>query len=94
MPDEPTLGELLRRLDDVTKANERTVNRLDELTRTLEDRYIPRREYEQRISDVEQDIKDQAAFRRQVAAGALVGLLLLVANVLVTLSRTIPGAGA
>lgn len=84
-PEPYTLGEVVRRLDA-------TSARLDELARTLEDRYVPRREYEQRITEVEKDIATQSAFRRQVGAGALVGLLLLVVNIIVAATR-VPGVG-
>jgi hypothetical protein len=80
---EPTMYEIARRLDDVTR-------RLDSLTTTLEDRYVPRREYEQRVGEVEKDISAQANFRRQVAAGVIVGLALLVANIFVIILR-VPG---
>jgi hypothetical protein len=82
---EPTMYEIARRLDDVTR-------RLDSLTTTLEDRYVPRREYEQRVTEVEKDIAAQAAFRRQVAAGVLVGLALIVANIFVLILRLPGGA--
>jgi hypothetical protein len=78
--------EIVRRLDEVTR-------RLDHLTTTLEDRYVPRREYEQRISEVEKDLNGQSAFRRQVAAGLIVGLLLMVAQIIVVLTR-LPGGGS
>lgn len=95
MPDRepPTAGELLRRLDDIARAHERTVKRLDDLVSTLEDRYVPRREFDLRVGEVEKDLEGQAGFRRQVAAGFLVGLLLLVVSIVITLSR-VPGAGA
>lgn len=92
MPDRepPTAGELLRRLDDIARAHERTVNRLDDLAKTLEDRYVPRREFDLRVGEVEKDLTTQAGFRRQVAAGALVGLILLVANIIIVLTSA-PG---
>lgn len=77
------MGEVVRRLDDVTK-------RLDTLVSTLEDRYVPRREYEQRVGEVEKDLTHQAMFRRQVAAGVLVGLTLMVAQIVLVLTR-LPG---
>jgi hypothetical protein len=94
MPDRepPTAGELLRRLDDIASAHERTVARLDSLAQSLEDRYVPRREFDLRVGEVEKDLTSQAGFRRQVAAGFLVGLLLLVMSIVVALSR-VPGAG-
>lgn len=85
MTDAPSSGEVLRRLDDVARANERTVLRLDELTRTLSDLYIPRREYDLRVGELEKDAATQAAFRRQVAAGFLVGALIMVLTIALSL---------
>lgn len=82
---EPTMHEVVRRLDDVSRD-------LRALTNTLEERYVPRREYELRVGELEKDARDQGAFRRQVAAGFLVGLLLIVATIVLTLAR-IPGVG-
>jgi len=94
---EPTMHEVVRRLDDVTR-------RLDTLVTSLEERYIPRREYELRVGELEKDIKDhadarkaqsaeQAAFRRQVAAGAILLLLGIVVQIIISLART-PGVAA
>ena len=83
---EPTMHEVVRRLDDVSK-------RLDTVVTTLEDRYVPRREYELRVGELEKDAKDQGAFRRQVAGALLVGLVLLVAQIIITLART-PGVAS
>lgn len=82
---EPTMSEVVRRLDDVSRD-------LRALTTTLEERYVPRREYELRIGELEKDARESASFRRQVAGGALVGLLLLVAQIVLTLAKT-PGVG-
>lgn len=83
---EPSMFEVVRRLDEVSR-------RLDSLTSTLEDRYIPRREYEQRVSEIEKDISNQSAFRRQVLAGLLVGAGLLVFQIILVLTR-IPGGAS
>ena len=102
MPDRdpPSPSELWRRMDDMVKAHERIVQRLDILADKLEQRYIPRSEYELQIKELQKDIgahddyrKDQATFRRQVAGGALIGLILIVANIILTLSN-VPGAAA
>lgn len=83
---EPTMYEIIRRLDDVSRD-------LRDLAGTLEERYVPRREYDLRVGELEGDARAQASFRRQVAAGALVGLVLIVAQIILTLART-PGVGA
>lgn len=95
----PTTGEILRRLDDQARATERVVMRLDQLAEKLEERYLPRGEYaearmaaDQRIKEIEKDIETQAAFRRQVGAGFLVGALLLIMNVVVALTVLRGGA--
>lgn len=84
------MGELLRRLDEITRRLDEVSRRQEDAQRTLEDRYVPRREFDLRVGEVEKDIANQAAFRRQITAGALVGLLLLVANIIVSVTR-IPG---
>lgn len=95
----PTTGEILRRLDEQARSTERVVQRLDILTEKLEERYLPRGEYEiqrraddARMTEVEKDIETQAAFRRQIGAGAMVGLLLLIAQTVVTV--LLVGGGA
>jgi hypothetical protein len=86
---EPTPRELLIELRAAVKQVEVLAARLDSLTDTLAKTYVPRGEYEEarkgddrRMSETEKDVENQAAFRRQVAAGALVGLLLLVADII------------
>lgn len=83
---EPTMYEVVRRLDDVSK-------RLDSVVTTLEDRYVPRREYELRVGELEKDAKDQSNFRRQITAGVLLLLLGIVANIVISLAGT-PGVGS
>lgn len=90
---EPNIGVILARIEALTKAQENTAAQLAALVSTLEDRYVPRREFELRVGEVEKDVNAQTSFRRQVAAGALVGVIVLIANLVVTLTR-IPGAGA
>lgn len=86
---EPTPRELLIELRAAVKQVEVLAARLDSLTDTLAKTYVPRGEYEEarkgddrRMSEVEKDIEAQAAFRRQVAAATLVGLLLLIADII------------
>lgn len=83
---EPTMYEIVRRLDDVSRD-------LRALTATLEERYVPRREYELRVGELEKDAAARQGFQRQVTAGALLLLLGMVANILISLGR-IPGGGA
>lgn len=83
---EPTMFEVARRLDEVAR-------RLDMLATTLEDRYVPRREYEQRVGELEKDAASRVGFQRQVTAGALLLLLGIVANIIISIGR-LPGAGS
>ncbi len=83
---EPTTYEIVRRLDDVSRD-------LRALTATLEERYVPRREYELRVGELEKDATAQGNFRRQISAGALLLLLGTVANIFISVSR-LPGAGS
>lgn len=82
---EPTMHEVVRRLDDVSRD-------LRALTGTLEERYVPRREYELRVGELEKDAATQGNFKRQVIAGVMVGLALIVANILLVLVRMPGGA--
>lgn len=94
MPDSgPTMFDILRRLDDQAKATERVVERVELLAGKLEERYMPRGEYNearkadaQRISELEKDGESQASFRRQVVAGFLVGAALIISNIVVALT--------
>ena len=92
MSDQPSLSEILRRLDDNAKSMERLVEKFDALASTLEDKYVPRREYDLRVGELEKDQEANHAFRRQVAAGFLVGLLMMIAAVLAAVAG-LPGAG-
>lgn len=83
---EPTMYEIVRRLDDVSRD-------LRALTATLEERYVPRREYELRVGELEKDSAARQSFQRQVMAGALLLLLGMVANIIISIGR-IPGAGS
>ena len=83
---EPSMYEVVRRLDEVAK-------RLDDVVSTLEDRYVPRREYELRVSELEKDAKAQSDFKRQVIGAVLAGLVLMVANIVIVLTR-LPGGGS
>lgn len=82
---EPTLWEVTRRLDD-------TARRLDDMAKRMEENYVPRREYELRVGELEKDGENQASFRKQVAAGAIVGLILIVFNIIIAMTR-VPGVG-
>lgn len=83
---EPTMFEIARRLDDVSRD-------LRALTTTLEERYVPRREYELRVGELEKDATSRAGFQRQVTAGALLLLLGIVANIIISIGR-LPGAAS
>lgn len=94
---EPTMFEVVRRLDDVSRD-------LRALTSTLEERYVPRREYELRVGELARDAEeqssfrkqvaqDQGAFRRQVFGSLIVGAVLLLAQIVISLAGT-PGVGS
>lgn len=89
MTTDPTPRELLIRLEAAVAQNNILTARLDALTSTLASTYVPRGEYtahreadDRRMGEVEKDISSQSAFRRQVAAGVLIGLLLLIADII------------
>lgn len=87
--DDPTPRELLIQLQGAVSQINALAVRLDGLTQTLSTTYLPRGEYAEareannrRVGEIEKDIENQAAFRRQVAAALLVGLLLLIADII------------
>lgn len=83
---EPTMFEVVRRLDDVSRD-------LRALTTTLEERYVPRREYELRVGELEKDARGLETFRRQVFGSLIVGALLMLAQIVISVSKT-PGVGS
>lgn len=87
--DDPTPRELLIQLQGAVAQINALAVRLDGLTQTLSTTYLPRSEYDvarngddRRIGEIEKDIENQSAFRRQVGAALLVGLLLLIADII------------
>ena len=98
MPEDPSPGVLFAEIRGLVRQVEALTKRLDDLGNTLASTYVPRGEYEadrrgdeRRVSDIEKDIAEQAAFRRQVMASLLVGAILLVANLVIAVAG-IPGA--
>ncbi|MDF9718031.1 hypothetical protein [Nocardioides sp. ChNu-99] len=83
MPDQPSLTDVVRRLDEQAKATERVIEKVDALVNKLSDDYVPRREYDLRTGALEEKERASAAFRRQVMAGALVGLVVYIITVFV-----------
>lgn len=97
MADEITtqIALLLARLDGVVEKQADLTARLDRLTETLTSSYVPRGEYlsdrrgdDRRFTELEDDNKNAAGFRRQVAAGFVVGFLLMLMTLVLTLART------
>lgn len=93
MPGDPTPRELLLQLQATARELDALGRRLDVLADNLGKSYVPRGEYEEarkgddrRFGEVERDIENQAGFRRQVAASLIVGVLLIVAQTVVTLA--------
>ena len=95
MPDEPTPRELLIHVNNLVVQLANITQRVDDISHTLNESYVPRGEYvearkgdERRFSELENNLNTQAGFRRQVAAGFLIGALLVVLNLVIALSRT------
>lgn len=86
MSDEPVnLAVLLVQVKHIVEKQTELTLRLDRLTETLANTYLPRSEYDAerrgdafRLMELEKDNENQGAFRRQVAAGFVVGFLLLL----------------
>lgn len=99
MTDEPTTRELLIELRALASQMHGLTTRFDGIVQTLATTYVPRGEYvahrqadDRRFDDIEDDIDKQAGWRRQVTAGAAVGVLLLIIGVILTLAQ-VPGVG-
>ena len=96
--EQPTTAELLRRIDDIVRTQERLAGRLESLTESLSTQYLPRGEYrearkadQQRITEVEKDLSNAATFRRQVLAGVALQVIGIVVVAIAVLAR-VPGA--
>ena len=99
MSDEPSVGEIIRRLDDVSRRLDDTSKRVDAQSERMEARYVPRGEYDahresdkKRLDDVEDDLEKAGAFRRQVAAGVLIGVIVFIAQAAITITVLRGGA--
>lgn len=102
---DPTVPELMRRLEEVARSVER-------LVRTMETSYIRRDVYEAKhesiraefngkVQDIYGDLQDMKearqqdlAFRRQIMAGASVGIILLLVNLVIATSNFIARVGS
>ena len=100
---DPTPGEILRRLDEVTRSVER-------LASTLESSYVRREVYDAKhealraytdskakeladdIADLNRHRSSEQAFRRQIVAGAAVGAILLILNLLFAINGITGGS--
>ena len=94
--DPPTLGEVIRRLEAMSKQIDKLTTQMEDDRRHFDEVYVPREVYEarhsfvkQRIDAIEEREKGAAGFRRQVIGGliiafvpAMVALLLAINNFL------------
>lgn len=96
---EPSMFELVRRLDEITQQQAAMLARLDLLLRDVAQTYATKESMlaalalrDIKIDELEKDNESAAGFRRQVAAGFIVGFLLLLVPLLGVLNKAI-GAG-
>ncbi len=82
---EPTNAELVHRIDQLVRQQEAMLGRVDQLLRDVAQMYATKERVEalenlhnQRLKELEKDNESAAGFRRQVAAGFIVGFLLLL----------------
>jgi hypothetical protein len=95
---------MVRRLDDIARSVERLVNQMETSYVRLDVYRIAhealRREVAAKGREYEEDIKDlkaarerDAAYRRQIMAGAAVGIILILVNLAIATSNLISRAG-
>lgn len=89
MTGEPTTREVMIEVRAAIAQLNALTRQVESLTQTMATTYVPRGEYnahreadDRRVGEVEKDVDNQSSFRRQVAAGALIGLLLLIADII------------
>lgn len=99
MSEGPTLGEVIRRLDETSRRLDDVSRRVDSQAERMEERYVAKGEYlsdrrgdERRFRELESDVEKAAAFRRQVGAGLLVAILGFVAQAVITITVLRGGA--
>lgn len=97
---DPTVPELVRRLDEIARSIERVI-------RTLETSYVRRdvydakheairNEFNGKVQDLYAEIKDMkdarqqdVTFKRQIMAGAAVGIILILVNLAIATSNLV-----
>ena len=91
----PIIMEQIRSIVETQKA---LATQLESLHTKLESTYVPKGTYEahresddRRFKELEKDNESGAAFRRQVAAGFIVGFLMLLVPLLGTINQAIGG---
>ena len=86
MPDsEPSLGEILRRLNEIAKQQERFAERFV----TKEQSDIELRLRDQRLDELEKDNDARAGTTRQIVASLIVGFLLVLIPLVGTVQAAI-----
>lgn len=102
---DPTVPELVRRLDDVVRSLERITANIDSnyLRRDVyEARHVSlRREVDSQLQAVKDDLRDvqearkaEAAYRKQILAGFAVAILVMLVNLALATSNFIARVGA
>ena len=99
MTDMPSVGEIIRRLDETTRRLDDVSKRVDAQAERMEARYVPRGELDarreaddRRFKEIEGDLEKASAFRRQVGAGVLVAVLGFVAQAVITITAVRGGS--
>lgn len=96
MTAEPTLGEVMRQVRDL-------VQQVRDLVQEVRSDYVRKDLYDarhagltRRVDDLEREAdereRDRKSFQRQVAAGVIIGLILMVANIVIVLTQLPGGA--
>ena len=104
---EPTMGEVVRRLEDIAKQIERTSNdirtdraeqartyvRQDVYTSDKRSEGLARDAIARAAKELEDRLDKADAFKRQIVAGVSVGAILLVVNIIIGMSALLATKG-
>lgn len=95
---DPNWGVVMEQIRGIVAEQARLATQMTALAEDLKNAYVPkgtydahREAYDRRFKELEKDNENAQAFRRQVAAGFIVGFLLILLPLLGTINAAIGG---